>query len=176
MRLICVMLLAVTLFASGCQTLHSQQRASAADTAAIERVIDTFKTSIANKDKAAYMALFFSNKPEEIGWQYVSEDTRLEKIRNTKPDAIKARKIPTNNFVSLIDAAVAATERHEEVFSNVAIDSDGEIASVSFDYVFLMGNQKTNWGREMWQLVRTEGGWKIFSVVYTIRDELSALR
>ena len=26
----------------------------------------------------------------------------------------------------------------------------------------------------MWQLVRTEAGWKIFSVVYSIRDEWTA--
>ena len=38
----------------------------------------------------------------------------------------------------------------------------------------LANGKKSNWGREMWQLVRTEQGWKIFSVVYTIRDQWSA--
>lgn len=92
--------------------------------------------------------------------------------RASPPDAIKARQIPGNNFVSLIDGAVAAEER-EETFSNLRIDTDGEIAPVSFDYTFLANGKKTNWGREMWQLVRTEDGWKIFSVVYTIRDQWS---
>jgi hypothetical protein len=36
---------------------------------------------------------------------------------------------------------------------------------VAFDYTFLANGKKTNWGREMWQLVRTEDGWKIFSVI-----------
>ena len=46
-------------------------------------------------------------------------------------------------------------------------------SAVSFDYVFYEAGKKTNWGKEMWQLVRTERGWKIFSVIYTIRDQLS---
>ncbi|EHR70674.1 hypothetical protein BurJ1DRAFT_1814 [Burkholderiales bacterium JOSHI_001] len=126
------------------------------------------------KDKPLYMSLFFSEKPEEIGWQHVSEDSRLVSIRKNKPDAIKARRIPANNFVSLIDEAVSATEPREEKFSNVQVQTDGEIASVSFDYEFFEGTNRTNWGKEMWQLVRTESGWKIFSVIYTVRDPLSA--
>lgn len=120
------------------------------------------------------MALFFSSKPADIGWQFVSEDTRLARIRQSKPDAIKARQIPGNNFVSLIDEAVAAAEPREETFANVRIDTDGDIASASFDYAFIANGQTTNWGKEMWQLVRTEAGWKIFSVVYSIRDEWTA--
>jgi hypothetical protein len=45
---------------------------------------------------------------------------------------------------------------------------------VSFDYSFHANGVKANWGREMWQLVRTERGWKIFSVIYSIRDERSS--
>lgn len=158
----------------GCQTTSAQPQAKSEDIAAIKRVVELFRTSLINKDKATYMSLFFSDKPEDIGWQFVSEDTRLEHIRTTKPDAIKARQIPSNNFISLIDGAVAAREPREETFSNVGVETDGEIASVSFDYTFLSNGKKTNWGKEMWQLVRTEKGWKIFSVVYTIRDHRSA--
>ena len=49
------------------------------------------------------------------------------------------------------------------------IDTDGEVASVSFDYVYLSNDKISNSGREKWLLVRTEDGWKIISVVYTIR-------
>lgn len=165
-------ILCVVAFA-GCRSLPEQSRARSQDVVAIRQVVDSFRTSLINKDKAVYMSLFFSEKPDDIGWQFVSEDTRLEHIRKTKPDAIKARKIPRNNFVSLIDAAVATKESREETFSNIKIDTDGEIASVSFDYTFLADGKKMNWGKEMWQLVRTEKGWKIFSVIYTIRDEWS---
>lgn len=167
------LLLALCLALAGCQTTQASSHA-ASDEAAIRQVVESFRTSLINKDKATYMSLFFSDKPEDIGWQFVSEDTRLAHIRKTKPDAIKARQIPGNNFISLIDGAIATKEPREETFSNVNIATDGEIASVSFDYTFLADGKKTNWGQEMWQLVRTENGWKIFSVVYTIRDQWSA--
>lgn len=166
--------LALSLSLALCQTAAAKPHGSAEDEAAIRQVVERFMSSLKHKDKAAYMSLFFSDKPEDITWQFVSEDTRLEHIRKTKPDAIKARQIPANNFVALIDGAVASPHPQEERFSNVRIDTDGEIASVSFDYVFLSKGEKLNWGKEMWQLVRTEQGWKIISVVYTIRDRWSA--
>ena len=167
------LLLVLCLALAGCQTTQARSRATS-DEAAIRQVVESFRTSLINKDKATYMSLFFSDKPEDIGWQFVSEDTRLAHIRKTKPDAIKARQIPSNNFISLIDGVVATTEPREETVSNISVDTDGEIASVSFDYTFLANGKQTNWGREMWQLIRTEKGWKIFSVVYTIRDQWSA--
>lgn len=162
----------VTLLASGCQTT-ARHAGPAHEVAAIEQVVEAFRTSLIRKDKATYMSLFFSDKPEDIGWQFVSEDIRLAHIRKTKPDAIKARQIAGNHFISLIDATVASTERREETFDNIRIETDGEIASVSFDYAFLAAGKKSNWGKEMWQLVRTESGWKIYSVIYTIRDQCS---
>lgn len=167
------LLLSLCMGLAGCQTGAAQTQASARDIAAIKAVVESFRTSLIEKDKATYMSLFFSEKPEDIGWQFVSEDTRLVHIRKAKPDAIKARQIPGVNFVSMIDAAVATPEQREETFSNIAVETDGEIASVSFDYTFLANGKKNNWGKEMWQLVRTERGWKIFSVVFTIRDQWS---
>ncbi len=154
-------------------TACAEQR-TPADVEAIEQVIESFRTSLINKDKPTYMALFFSDKPEDIGWQFVSEDRRLADIRTAKPDAIKARKIPSNNFISLIDEAVATAEPREEKFFNTKIETDGDVASASFDYSFHANGAKENWGREMWQLVRTEQGWKIFSVIYSIRDKRSS--
>lgn len=165
--------LACCFIASTCQAAEGAHTGPPEHVAAIQAVVEQFRTSLIRKDKASYMSLFFSEKPEDIGWQFVSEDTRLEHIRKTKPDAIKARQISTNNFVGLIDSAVATKESREETFSNVRIETDGEIASVSFDYAFLANGKKMNWGKEMWQMVRTEQGWKIFSVVYTIRDQWS---
>jgi len=167
------LLFASCLFVGFSPAAKAAQDAHAQDVAAIKQVVEAFRTSLIDKDKPTYMSLFFSDKPEDMGWQFVSEDKRLEHIRKSKPDAIKARQIPANNFVSLIDAAVATKEPREETFSDVTVDTDGDIASGAFNYTFLANNQKTNWGKEMWQLVRTERGWKIFSVVYTIRDKWS---
>ena len=95
-----------------------------ADVKAIEQVVEAFRTSLINKDKPTYMGLFFSDKPEDIGWQFVSEDVRLQDIRKAKPDAIKARQIPANNFIALIDGAMASPKPKEEKFSNTKIETD----------------------------------------------------
>lgn len=143
---------------------------AAADVAAVERVVEAFRLAIVHRDKAAYMALFFSDKPEDIGWQAVVDDPWLENLQKTRPPAVKARPIPANNFVALIDGAVASKAPQEERISNVHVYTDGEVASAVFDYVYLSDGKATNQGSEHWQLVRTERGWKIFSVVYTIRS------
>ena len=115
------------------------------------------------------MALFFSDKPELVTWQAVVDDPSLRWIQRTRPQALKSRYRPDNNFVAFIDGIVTGTGTAEERFSNVQIDTDGEVASISFDYVYLADGRETNNGREKWLLVRTEQGWKITSVVYTIR-------
>lgn len=114
------------------------------DVLAIKLVVEAFRTSLIEKDKVKYMSLFFSNKPEDIGWQFVSEDCRLEHNRETKPDAVKARQIPNNNFVGLIDSAVATREPRDESFSNLTVNMEGDIASVAFDDTFLTNDQRTN--------------------------------
>lgn len=140
------------------------------ETRAVKQLVEAFRLSILNKDKTAYMSLFFSSRPEDIGWQAVVDDAKLAKIRRERPQAIKARPIPSNNFVALIDMVVASKTAEEERLSNLSIDTDGEIASASFDYAYLSDGKVTNWGKEQWLLVRTEQGWKIFSIVYTVRD------
>ena len=154
---------------SACNTLPCQT-GQANDVAAVKRVVETFSAAIVSRDKPAYMSLFFSDKPEEIGWQSVVDDGLLHAIQLSRPQATKARRIPTNNFVSLIDTVSSSKTSEEERISNVCVHTDGEIASAEFDYVYLSDGNATNRGSEHWQLLRTEGGWKIYSVVYTIRN------
>jgi len=163
--------IAITLTLSSCSTV-TPTRSTTSDVTAIRSVVEAFRVSILAKDKTTYMSLFFSNKPEAIGWQAVVDDAKLAAIQRERPQAIKARPIPGNNFVALIDSVVASKSVEEEKIANVAVDTDGEVASVAFDYEYLSGGKLSNWGKELWQLVRTEQGWKIFSVVYTIRDPL----
>ncbi len=161
-------MLLVSLVLTGCGSIQ-RTAANPDHLAALRQVVESFRTAIPNRDKATFMGLFFSDKPEEIAWQSVVDDPSLDAIKLTRPQAIKARRRPDSNFVAFIDGVVASKAGEEEKFSDVRIDTDGEIASVSFDYVYLSGQKATNSGREKWLLVRTEQGWKIISVVYTIR-------
>jgi len=50
----------------------------------------------------------------------------------------------------------------------VRIDTNGTVASVWFDFDFLVDGKVTNQGSETWQLVRTDDGWKINAMLYSV--------
>ena len=91
-----------------------------------------------------------------------------------KPDMPRPKKFfnsSPGDFIGFIAKDPAALE---ETFSNIRIDTDGDVAQVWFDYTFMAGGYKENWGKESWQLVRTEAGWKIAAVVWS--QELNPVR
>ena len=144
------------------------------DVAAIREVVETFRTSIINKDKATFVGLFFSDKPEHVTWQMVDDDTRVARFKEFAPEASRVVRWPENNYLAMIESTTAAgSESMEEVFRDVTIDTDGLVASVNFDYSVLRDGQESHWGREMWHLVHTEDGWKIISVIWSQRDPVS---
>jgi hypothetical protein len=142
------------------------------DVAAIQQIVERFGAAFRNKDSESFPDLFYSAKPEEVIWQFVVEDNRLARIQKFKPEARKARRIPENNYLTAIQAIAADPLPSEEKFFNVKIDTDGEVGSVNFDYIVLVGGEEKNWGREMWHLVRTDRGWKIISIIFSARDPL----
>jgi len=135
------------------------------DDAAIQSVVESFRTAIIARDKPRFLALFV--KPD-LPWQSVLTDRSLARVRHDSPQAIKARFKPENNPTAFIDDIVASPTSSEETFSNVKISSDGDVATVTFDYTFLAGGKATNSGRECWLLVRTETGWKITTLAYSV--------
>ncbi|MFC3715057.1 nuclear transport factor 2 family protein [Luteimonas soli] len=144
------------------------------DVAAIRGIVEAFRTSIINKDKATFVGLFFSDKPGHVTWQMVDDDARVARFKEFAPEASRVVRWPENNYLAMIDATTAAgPEPIEEVFRDVAIDTDGLVASVNFDYSVLRSGQESHWGREMWHLVHTEEGWKIISVIWSQRDPVS---
>ncbi len=144
------------------------------DVAAIREVVEAFRTSIIKKDKATFVGLFYSDKPEHMTWQFVDDDIRVARFKEFAPEARKALRVPDSNYLNFIDGITQdGAKPSEEPFRDVIIDTDGEIASVNFDYSFLLDGEEMNWGREMWHLVRTEEGWKIISVIFSQRDPVS---
>lgn len=135
------------------------------DRAAIRHVVESFRTAIIARDKPRFLALFVT---PDLPWQSVLTDRSLERVRRDKPEAIKARFKPDNNPTDFIDGIVNNPESSEETFSNVKIVTDGDVATVTFDYTFLAGGKATNSGRECWLLVRTEDGWKITTLAYSV--------
>lgn len=132
----------------------------------IERVIESFRTAIIKKDKDAFLKLFLK---EDITWAGVTTDASIERMYANRPNPAWGRpaKIFSSSPRKFIDFIVSEKARLEETFANVRVDSDGEVAQVWFDYSFVSDGHKENWGKESWQMVRTEAGWKIAAVIWS---------
>jgi len=131
----------------------------------VEALVESFRTAIIDKDRERFSRLFLR---EDIAWQSVVGDASLQRLREAKPDTPKLRIDPASTWVSFIDGIVASPKRLEEKFSDVRVTTDGDIASVYFDYSFNADGKETNHGHESWGLVRTDDGWKIVSVVWSV--------
>lgn len=142
------------------------QAADGSDKAQIERVIETFRAAIVNRDEEEFLRLFLK---EDITWAGVTTDTSIERIyaNRPKPEMKRPFKFFYSSPRKFISAIVRDIEKVDEIVSNVRIDSDGDVGQVWFDYSFVRANYKENWGKESWQMVRTSDGWKIAGVVWS---------
>ncbi|NNG25573.1 YybH family protein [Telluria aromaticivorans] len=142
-------------------------QAPAADKQQIDAIVETFRTSIIKKDTAAFMQLFLH---EAITWTGVVTDTSIERLYANRPDPKLKRPAKYRNSSprKFIENIAKDHEQIEETFANLRIDGDGDVAQVWFDYSFVASDYKQNWGKESWQLVRTDAGWKIAAVVWSM--------
>jgi hypothetical protein len=140
-------------------------KSTEAATTQIRAVVEAFRTAIIKRDQAAFERLFLH---EHITWQSVKGDAALERIRQKAPTASKLTVDTTKTPYSFIAGIVADKDSSEETFDNVKIDTDGDLASVLFDYAFLSNGRETNHGKEAWHLLRTPDGWKIASVIWSV--------
>ena len=132
----------------------------------IGQVVETFRVAVIKKDKDSFMKLFYS---EAIPWIGVTTDKTMARERAEEPDMPPQKKLSAgSNPRKFIEGIAKSQELVEEKFDNVRIDSDGDVAQVWFDYSFNRGGYKANWGKESWHLVRTEEGWKISSVIWSM--------
>lgn len=129
--------------------------------AQIEQVVAKFQTALIAKDKAGLEGLFM---PEGGAWFEVLGDDAYRQLSAKHP---QVQRFHADNYRHFIDFVVGSKGRVEERFSNVRIATDGAIASVYFDFVFLVDGKLNNRGHEAWQLVNTGAGWKIGAMAYS---------
>ena len=132
----------------------------------IAAVVETFRTALIKKDKEAFLRLFVK---EDIVWIGVTTDASVEMLyaNRPRPELKRPPKLFPGTLRGFIDAVAKDPTPVDEIFSNLRIETDGEVAQVWFDYIFMEGSYKGNWGKESWQLVRLESGWKIASVIWS---------
>jgi hypothetical protein len=127
----------------------------------IQRVVEIFRTSIIAKDKATLGGLFMQTAGS---WIKVMDDKTYQRLKATQPSIAKLKPGTYQDFTNFLGAS---QQRLEEKFSDLRIHTDGAVASVYFDFIFLVDDKETNRGSECWQLVNTGDGWKINALIYS---------
>lgn len=166
MKLSLLLTAALLLLQSVCAAQSPQPTASVQDaTQQIQAVVEAFRTSIIEKDKAKFLGTLHS---ENIPWIGIYEAQTFRRMREASAEPEKRSRELKGNAKSFIEGIVKSSEKYEEKFWNIQITTDGSIGTVVFDYNFQFAGKVTNWGKESWHVVNTDAGWKINSVIYTV--------
>lgn len=142
------------------QSVFSQTKT---DKQEIQKVLNTFMECLVKKDSIKFYNLFHEDPIVWVGvTQQKSYMSELEKNTSEKDYFSATYKEFYRAFFN---------KEIEEKFYNIQILEDGYIATVIFDYSFWNKREKTNWGKESWGLIRTNGEWKITSVIFSTEYE-----
>lgn len=134
--------------------------------AEVRAVADAFRQAIIDKDDATFATLFLD--PSTATWISVESDARLAAAQAAgRPVGDKVLVGPDRTPLSFIQRIVQSPRRHEETMENLRIATDGDIASVHFEFAYLDDGRAITTGEEAWLLVRTAEGWRIVSVVWS---------
>lgn len=130
----------------------------------VKAVIESFRTSIIQHDKPRFLNLFVS---PDIPWQGVLTDDGLAQLRHLNPKAAKVAYDSKSTATAFIESIQRSPKSSEQKFSNIKVDTDGDVATATADYEFLSGEKLVNSGKECWLLVRTGAGWKITTLAFS---------
>jgi hypothetical protein len=94
----------------------------------------------------------------------VLSDDAYARAKAKSPDAVKVRVGSYTDFAKLVSTSKA---NFNPTHTHLQQNSDGTIASVYFDFVFLVDGKATNRGSETWVLVKGTDGWRIAAITYS---------
>ncbi len=163
MRVVLCLILAMCLV-NPARAATPADTARAADVAAIEKVVEQFKAAIIAHDGKTLGSLFLQ---DQDSWLSVADEAAWATIKARNP---QTRKVIPSSWKKFSEFIQQAKMPVEERFYNVRIDTNGAVASVWFDFDFLIEGKVSNRGSESWQMVRAEDGWKISSMLYSMGD------
>lgn len=158
MRISSFVLAAALVLSSACSFAADSPSKAKSD---IEQVVETFKAAIIHHDGQGLKDLFL---PEHGNWLSVVHEELYRKVVERHPEA---QRINPSSYASFADFVSNAKDPIEEKFNNVRIETNGTIGIVYFNFDFLENGKIENRGDETWQLIKTDKGWKIASMLYS---------
>jgi hypothetical protein len=134
---------------------------TAAQTAEVQQVMDTFHRAVVSHDGAQVAALFV---PQGGAWFNVLSAEAYAREQAKSPNAAKVRAGSYQDFAAFVSKSkVSLDPRH----SHIQIFSDGTIAAAYFDFEFMVDGKVENRGSESWQLIKGPDGWRIAAITYS---------
>jgi len=134
---------------------------TAQDTVDVQHVLDAFHEAVVKHDGDRLSALFL---PEGSLWVKVLSDAAYARIMTKSPPPAKLQVSSYRDFAKFVSNSTAKLDPQH---THVQIHSDGTIASVYFDFVFMIDGKAENRGSETWQLVKAADGWRIVAITYS---------
>lgn len=145
--------------------LHAQPPAPAStpeDIKAITKVTEEFQAAVITKDAKRLSTLVLN---PNILFTSPASEAFVQKSRETVD--VNDDGMDLAGYRGFARGIANAKAALEEKFYNVKITQDGHVAWVMFDYEFLRDKKVQNYGVESWNMVKRDGKWKIFSVVWS---------
>lgn len=134
----------------------AKHEVSAADQRAIKDLLATYTRAVSTCDEAAFSGILLN---EQI--PFFSTDGLARRDASQQPP-------DTRKYQDFRDAVFRSHQHLTQRFYNVSIEQDGELASVSLDFVTLLtGTQRGSYGWKTLQLIKIGGDWKIASEFYS---------
>lgn len=138
------------------------------DVERLEAILDEYMRCIKDQDEFSFLKLFYPKSTPWLG--NFDPSSEIIATRNN-PDVINEIGVFDISKETFINSMVSPPGglQFEETYKNHTIDTDGLIASIHFDYELFVNDTSVKSGREFWQLIKSNEGWKIVSVIHSIK-------
>lgn len=140
---------------------------TASDTVDVQHVIDAYHEAVLTHDGSRLASLFI---PQGSMWLNVLSDEAYARAKAKSPDAVKIRIGSYTDFAKLVSTSKAS---FNPTHTHLKENSDGTIATVYFDFIFMVNGKEQNRGSETWVLVKGTDGWRIAAITYSSNPHLS---
>ena len=125
------------------------------DVTALHQLWERYQQAVAKKDAKGLLALYVSDAVPVMGG-IAPQSYALIVAANKRP-------VPRTLLLTARENVAGEVKLPPDEIKNIRIHSDGEVGSIAFDYAAKVGH-----GHIIWSTVRTNDGWKIAFVLYSI--------
>ena len=133
------------------------QQGKPEDIAAIQDLISVYHQAVVHHDGEKLGTLFLA---EGGTWLTVLNDEAYAAMKS-KP------KVRVGSYKDFAKYVTTTSAKLDPQHTNLSIHTDGTVAAIYFDFVFMVNDKVQNQGAETWQLVKTVDGWKIAALTFS---------